>query len=108
MKKLIGTIFFFYNIFTYSQELEFKMVHLDENLVVINLVPTKKNYTKKKIRKKIKYYKVKKGENLISIAYNNQVDWKILKKINKLEDITDIYPGQTIKISHNKGGKDEF
>lgn len=107
MKKIIGAMFFLISFSIYSQELEFKMVHLDENLVVIDLVPVKKSYPKNKKIKKVKYYKVKKGENLISIAYNNQIDWKILKEINELDNITDIYPGQTLKISYNKGGKDE-
>lgn len=108
MRKVISLIIFFCNIFfVFSKNLEFKLVHLDENLVIIDLIPEKKILKKNRKVKKIKYHKVKKGENLISIAYNNKVDWKVLKKINRLEDITEIYPGQTLKISYNKGGKDE-
>lgn len=107
MKKIIGFIFFSVSLSIYSQELEFKIIHLDENLVVIDLAPIKKNCLKLKRQNKEKYHKVKKGENLISIAYNNHIDWKILKEINNLEDITDIYPGQILKISYKKGGKDE-
>lgn len=108
MKKLIVSIIFFIQcIFSYSQELKFKLVQIDENLVVVDLIPiVKKNKKKKEIKRK-KYYVVKKGENLISIAYNNQIDWRVLKEINKLDNITDIYPGQTIKLSYQKGGKNE-
>lgn len=154
MKKLI--LLFFLNIclisygeFYYKDELKFELKEIDENFVVINVIPKKiveegikypyhkvkkdeylikiariydkktkklieinelKNpnllYPKQKIyleRKKPvikenipKYHIVKKGENLISISFDYDIDWKEVKKLNSLENITDIYPGQKI------------
>ncbi len=142
-----------------SKELEFELKKIDENLVMINIVPTdgiipeyveteindneypyhkvikgeylskiSKTYNKKTsklveineirnpdliypeqkvyLEKKKpvdmnlipEYYTVKKGENLISIAYSYDLDWKKIKKINNLNAITDIYPGMRIKL----------
>lgn len=80
-----------------------------KNLVRINelenpdlIYPKQKIYLLKKKKLNLnevpEYYIVKKGENLISIAAEYELNWKDIKKINNLENITDIYPGQKIKL----------
>lgn len=80
-----------------------------KNLVKINelenpnlIYPRQKIYLVRKRHLNLKdipeYYTVKKGENLISIAVEYELNWKELKKINNLENITDIYPGQKIRL----------
>ena len=133
----------------YSDKLKFQMEEIDENLVVINIIPeeiivdelsypyhrvkkdeylikiariydkkTKKLieinelknpnliYPRQKIylerKKPVKtedipeYHVVKKGENLISISFDYDLDWKEVKKLNNLDNVTDIYVGQKI------------
>ncbi len=154
MKKLIllfflNACFISYGELYHNEELKFEMKEIDENFVVIKVIPKKivveeikypyhkvkkdeylikiariydkktkklieinklKNpnliYPKQKIyleRKRTiikenipKYHIVKKGENLISISFDYDLDWKEVRKLNRLENITDIYPGQKI------------
>lgn len=80
-----------------------------KNLVKINelenpnlIYPKQKIYLERKKNINLndipEYYIVKKGENLISVALEYELNWKDLKRINNLENITDIYPGQKIKL----------
>ena len=154
MKKFI--LLFFLSVYllaysklSYNDKLKFQMEEIDENLVIINVIPEKiivdelsypyhrvkkdeylikiariydkktkklieinelKNpnliYPRQKIyleRKKSlkieeipKYHVVKKGENLISISFDYDLDWKKIKKLNNLDNVTDIYVGQKI------------
>ena len=154
MKRFILLFFlsvylFSYGKVGYSDKLKFQMEEIDENLVVVNIVPeeiivdelsypyhtvkkdeylikiahTYDKKTKKLIeinelknpnliypRQKIylerkkplkmeevpKYHVVKKGENLISISFDYDIDWKEIKKLNNLDNVTDIYVGQKI------------
>ena len=66
-----------------------------------NLIyPRQKIYLERKKPVKIedmpKYHVVKKGENLISISFDYDLDWKEVKKLNNLDNVTDIYVGQKI------------
>ncbi|MCI7187841.1 MAG: LysM peptidoglycan-binding domain-containing protein [Fusobacterium mortiferum] len=77
-----------------------KLIQINE-LKNPNLIyPKQKIYLEKKksvdIEKLPKYHIVRRGENIISIALDYEIDWKQLVKLNNLEGVTDIYPGQRI------------
>lgn len=77
-----------------------KLVEINE-LKNPNLIyPAQKIYLERKKKVNMeevpKYHIVKKGENIISISFTYDLDWKNIKKLNNLENITDIYPGQKI------------
>lgn len=77
-----------------------KLVEINE-LKNPNLIyPTQKIYLEKKkkvnMEKIPKYHIVKKGENIISISFTYDLDWRNIKRLNNLENITNIYPGQKI------------
>lgn len=44
------------------------------------------------------YYTVKKGDNIYDIAKDNNIDYKVLLKLNGLEADDYIYPNQTIML----------
>ena len=77
-----------------------KLVQINE-LKNPNLIyPKQKIYLEKKksidIEKIPKYHIVQRGENIISIALEYELDWKQILRLNSLESVTDIYPGQKI------------
>lgn len=77
-----------------------KLVQINE-LKNPNLIyPKQKIYLEKKksvdIEKLPKYHIVRRGENIISIALEYELDWKQILRLNSLESVTDIYPGQKI------------
>ena len=51
---------------------------------------------KNSLEKIPKYHIVQRGENIISIALEYELDWKQILRLNSLESVTDIYPGQKI------------
>lgn len=79
-----------------------KLVEINELEDPNLLYPKQKIYLEKKIIINLedipKNHIVKKGENLISISFEYGLNWKILKKLNNLELITDIYPNQKLKL----------
>ena len=52
----------------------------------------------------IKYYRVKKGETLWRIAYNNGVPLNRLMEINSIRDVGSLKSGQVIKIASEESG----
>lgn len=54
------------------------------------------------LRKGAKVYAVKKGDTLNSIAKKNNVDWKLIAKINKLKAPYSLEPGSKLKMPAKK------
>ena len=76
-----------------TELLEVAYEDMDENFTV-NIVEA----TYPPLREKKKYYKVKKGDTLASIAVENYTTVSILCKLNKFKKTTKLWKGRKIRV----------
>jgi membrane-bound lytic murein transglycosylase D len=69
------------------------------------IIPSKGNHTQKNHSSQVIYYKVRKGDNLWTIARKHSVAVKSLCEINHLSPDTVLMPGNSLKIILPEGGQ---
>ncbi len=79
-----------------------KLIEINELKNPDLIYPRQKIYLERKRPLKMEevpeYHIVKKGENLVSISFDYDLDWKKVKKLNRLDSVTAVYPGQKIRL----------
>ncbi len=71
-------------------------------IIAVVAVYMRKRNERKVLTQKLTDYKVKKGDDIQSLAKKSGIAWKTLAKINKLKPPYTIKPGETVKLPKDK------